>query len=429
MKVAVFAEVYGRPLLVGTIDALPGIGEGFTYSESWLERQGAKPLSFSLPLREERFDARHTRPYFDGLIPEGTPRSALARKLHLSSRSYVKLLAALGDECIGAVSARCVDDADNLCLKPSIRDYERLEGGALASVLAELRQESAWLSDTTRFSLAGAQPKLSLYRNDQGEWFKPLGTAPSTHILKPTHARFKTAALNEVLCTWAAHDAGLPVPQIEPLDIGGLVVCTERFDRVIDDRSASVSGVVVPYRLHQEDMAQAMGIPPENKYEEGNQNHLADIATFLRTYSAEPIEDLRKTWRWAVFNFLIGNCDAHLKNIAVIRTSDWESATLAPFYDLVSTSAYDGLSLELAMAMGTKRKLADIGKKEFESQLEKMEMPKLLGMRDAEELAETVPYSLEKAAVKLSDAGFGDAEPLACRIVQQAKQRARALQA
>lgn len=166
-----------------------------------------------------------------------------------------------------------------------------------------------------------------------------------------------------------------------------------------------------------------------NKYEEGNRNHLAEIAELVREQSADPIEDLRKLWRWAVFNFLIGNCDAHLKNIAIMRTPGWESVSLAPFYDLVSTSSYEGLSLELAMAMGTKRKLSSIRRSDFESQLEKMGMPRSLGIGEAEELSEVVPGLVEKAGAKLAAAGFDEAESLSDEIARQARERARALQA
>ncbi|WP_394355789.1 HipA N-terminal domain-containing protein [Adlercreutzia wanghongyangiae] len=102
MKLDIFVERSGGPLLAGSLDTQPGVGEGFTYSEQWLSLPSPHPLSLSLPLQEERFSARQVRPYFEGLLPEGRPRAAAARELHLPASSYAKILAALGWECIGA---------------------------------------------------------------------------------------------------------------------------------------------------------------------------------------------------------------------------------------------------------------------------------------------------------------------------------------
>jgi serine/threonine-protein kinase HipA len=99
----VYAEVKGQSLLVGVIDTQPGYGEGFTYSSEWISK-GYPKISVSLPITEEHYSARKMRPYFDGLLPEGTIRARVTSDLHVSQAAYTKILAEIGWECIGAVS-------------------------------------------------------------------------------------------------------------------------------------------------------------------------------------------------------------------------------------------------------------------------------------------------------------------------------------
>ena len=146
---------------------------------------------------------------------------------------------------------------------------------------------------------------------------------------------------------------------MEVLDFGAPVVCIERFDRSFDAECPSLDGLPVPRRLHQEDFCQALGIVPERKYESGGGSYLARMAQLIRGYSTRPIDDLQQLWSATVFNFVIGNFDAHLKNFALMRDASWSTLRLAPLYDLVSTACYEGLSTELPFSIGRKRRLED----------------------------------------------------------------------
>lgn len=104
MRIEVYVEKGGASIRAGAITTAPGVGESFSYDETWLASPDARPLSVTLPLRSDPFPAKRMIPYFDGLLPEGGARSAIASRLHVSYAAYVKLLNAVGHECIGAVS-------------------------------------------------------------------------------------------------------------------------------------------------------------------------------------------------------------------------------------------------------------------------------------------------------------------------------------
>ena len=416
MNVEILVERSGEKQLVGVIDTLPGTGEGFTYSRQWLDAPTPKPLSLSLPLEEGRFDARRTRPYFDGLLPEGDPRAAYARAFHVSPRAYVKILANLAWECIGAVEVK--GEAG----RPAAR-YDRFDEEDLAKAADEARSNSIWADGQTRLSLAGAQPKLGLYRAADGSWRKPVGGAPSTHILKPAHARFASTVVNEAICAKTASGIGLSTPTVEVLDFGAPVVCIERFDRSFDAECPSLDGLPVPRRLHQEDFCQALGIVPERKYESGGGSYLARMAQLIRGYSTRPIDDLQQLWSATVFNFVIGNFDAHLKNFALMRDASWSTLRLAPLYDLVSTACYEGLSTELPFSIGGKKRSEDVDASHFADEARSLLLPEGWAMSRVAEISRAMPSAVEQAATDLESSGVASAAEIATSIVAGMRDR------
>jgi serine/threonine-protein kinase HipA len=139
---------------------------------------------------------------------------------------------------------------------------------------------------------------------------------------------------------------GLPVAEVELVTIAGrpcLVVT--RFDR---DRD-----VVPARRLHQEDLCQAIGLPPGFKYASPDRPRpcFKDIADVLDRYGSQPGRDRLTAGRMAVFNFLVGNADAHGKNVSFLHGGGGR-VRLAPLYDLLSTAAWPDLDRDLAIAIG-----------------------------------------------------------------------------
>ena len=88
---------------VGILEELAGGTTRFTYSNQWLRRSGAVPISLILPLREEPYESAGLHPFFENLLPEGWLLEVSARKLKLSKADAFGLLLAMGSDCVGAV--------------------------------------------------------------------------------------------------------------------------------------------------------------------------------------------------------------------------------------------------------------------------------------------------------------------------------------
>jgi serine/threonine-protein kinase HipA len=177
---------------------------------------------------------------------------------------------------------------------------------------------------------------------------------PSTHILKPEIARFPDTVPNEAFCMRLAARLGLPVAGVE-------IVATNGGHRLIAvvryDRSVGADGTVE--RLHQEDLCQATGTPPHQKYQDDGGPSLRRIAEILR--SVDP-DGLPRLLRAVVLNVVIGNGDAHAKNFSLLHERTG-SLRLAPLYDLMSTLVYGDDSL--AMPVNGVRRMTGVGRQQL----------------------------------------------------------------
>ncbi len=398
MMIEVFAERFGASAHVGIIETAPGTGESFAYDEQWLRMADPKPLSVTLPLRTEPFPAKKMRPYFEGLLPEEGARMALASRINVSGAAYVKLLNAIGRECIGAVSLQSPADVVEA-------GYMPVDGDMLSRLATQGYSVAAETSERLRFSLAGSQAKIALYRDPDGRWYEPSGSAPSTHILKPANSAFPDSSVNEAICTIAAEQLGLEVPHVELFDAGAPIICTKRFDRDFGASDRRIDGLPVPLRLHQEDFCQATATVPERKYEERGIRYLDKVIRLLESVSTDPISDMWKLWDIVSFNYLIGNCDAHLKNLALIRDSSWKELRLAPAYDLLCTSCYDRLSKRMAMSIGGAHVLEDVTLESFEDLAKSMKLPSGRALTRLSVLAGSVEDAVGRAVSEVESAG------------------------
>ena len=335
----VYRVVDAATQLVGHLSMSDG---SFVYDSSYLQAQNAGALSCSLPLRAESFSQDDARPYFEGLLPEGHARRAIAAALHVREENYLSLLAGYGFECIGDV----IIASENEALTSL---YEPIDVTNLASDLGE--SKAAEINAASRLSLAGTQNKVGLYHDPRSscwetDWYRPLGGAPSTHILKTSPNR--NVLYLEYLCTKASLSCGVPTANIRLLDLNGPVVCSERYDRspASDSHNAHV------LRRHQEDFTQALGILPGSKYAELEGGTARNIAAFIRRRFSKPIEGIESFARLTLFNYLIGNCDNHLKNMSILYSPNWREMGLAPAYDLICTTWFPNLSREMGMLLG-----------------------------------------------------------------------------
>lgn len=352
MKLAVMQ--FGR--IAGFLESTAERGVIFTYSAEYLADEKATPLSIALPLRKSPYSQASSMPFFSGLLPDGNLRRRIADRLHISESSSLRLLDALGGECAGTVSLVRTGADGTTPAESEYGDYEEIPSGELERLILDAeRIPLMFPHGNTRLSLAGAQEKIPLLRRD-GRWYRPIGTAPSSHILKPASTTFPGIVQNEFAMLRLASELGLPVPAVELATIGRPTLIIERYDRRALDGGIE--------RLHQEDFCQALGIMPDRKYQVDGGPGFAELSTLIRRTCHAPLLDLEQLISIALFNLLTGNCDAHGKNYSLLYKG--EGISLAPFYDLVSTVYWPELDTKLSMRFGSTYKLTEIRKTDMD---------------------------------------------------------------
>lgn len=327
----------------------------FIYHRDWQEAVGAYPLSLSMPLIMAEHEHAKIEPWLWGLLPDND--GILARwgqKYQVSPRNVFALLSHVGEDCAGAIQIVLPERVESLVANPT-GAVEWLSDNDIADRLKMLRKDQgAWRTDRDmgQFSLAGAQPKTAFFYQN-GRWGVPSGRLPTTHIIKPSNQAFDGQAENEHVCLSLAREIGLPAATSEVRSFDGEVaIVVERYDRIWVDETI--------YRLHQEDICQALGIHPTMKYENQGGPGVQSVAQLLQTYSTSPLEDLWTFVEALAFNWVIGGTDAHAKNYSIL-ISDGRTR-LAPLYDISSTLPYDFdfKKLRLAMKIGSKYLLDEI---------------------------------------------------------------------
>jgi len=391
-------DVYLHSEFVGHLIQDNGGQMIFQYAESWLETPGASPLSQSLPLRKKRFSRNECRGYFGGILPEESKREIIARNLGISARNDYAMLEQIGGECAGAVTFVPTGEP----LPESDYRYRTLSSEELAAVLRELPRRPLLAGDEgIRLSLAGAQDKVAV-RVDNDEISLPLGGAPSTHILKPAVERFEGVVANEALCMRLAAAIGIPTAKVETRSVEGMdYLLVERYDRIYLEGPAQES---VLERLHQEDFCQALGIVSEMKYQKEGGPSLKQSFALLREVSSTPVIDLSRLLDAVIFNYLVGNNDAHGKNFSLlyrgIATGDMQ-VSLSPLYDIVSTVYYPEISRTMAMKLGGEYSSEKVMPRNFEQFAEEAGLAKPMVRRRVMEVIEAILSAL--AALELVD--------------------------
>jgi serine/threonine-protein kinase HipA len=380
-------DVYLQSDLVGHLSQGTGGQMHFQYIESWLDGSGAVPLSQSLPLRKERFSQKECRGYFGGILPEASNREVVARNLGISARNDFAMLKEIGGECAGAVTF--VPTGDRLSENPN--SHRTLSSSELAAVLRELRKRPLLAGqEGIRQSLAGAQDKVAVCLSGD-EISLPLDEAPSTHVLKPAVERFEGVVQNESLCMRLAAAIGLPTAKVEARSVEGMdYLLVERYDRFY--RKDSIHEPVLQ-RLHQEDFCQALGIFSEMKYQNEGGPSLKQCFALLRKVSSAPAVDLARLLDAVIFNYLVGNNDAHGKNFSLLYCglgTDDPHVGLAPLYDILSTVYYPELSRTMAMKLGGEYSSAKVRPHNFEQLAEDAGLEKSLVIGRVAEMVEEI---------------------------------------
>jgi serine/threonine-protein kinase HipA len=207
---------------------------------------------------------------------------------------------------------------------------------------------------------------------------------------------------NEVLCLRLASAVGIPAAAAETRSIQGIdYALIERYDRT----STQTPEGMQPQRLHQEDFCQALGVVSEYKYQNEGGPSFKQCFDLLRAVSSAPVLDLQSMLDAAIFNYLIGNHDAHAKNFSLLYGAGQDNVRLAPLYDLVCTLYYPELSRNMAMKIGGEYLLDKVAPRNFEKLAEETGLAKPLVKRRVPALAGKVLEAL--LTIDLSQAHTG----------------------
>jgi serine/threonine-protein kinase HipA len=337
-------EVHCFGRLAGELTDAPG-GLAFSYAQQWSDADHP-PLSQSLPLdRSPAPGAAHA--FFGGLLPEGQPRRQLERQLGVSEGNVFAMLAALAGDTAGAVSVFPPGGA----AAEGSGGVEWLDDDDVGVLVDELprRPMHADADGEWRLSLAGAQDKLPVVVGADGRIGLTRGRTPSTHILKTPIERLPGTVVNEAFCLAFARALGVSAATAVPRRVAGReFLLVERYDR------RHLPGHE-PLRLHQEDFCQALGVASERKYESEGGPGLGECFALIRSATRVPAAGLLGLLDLVAVNFLVGNHDAHGKNVSLLYAPGTAAASLAPAYDVLSTVAYASshrMSRKMAMRLG-----------------------------------------------------------------------------
>lgn len=347
--------------------------------------QETQPISLALPVREEPYIKDYAKPYFANLLPEGETRTLIETRLGISRGDDFELLKQIGGDCAGAVT---LFPADQTPFKNA--GYAALSEVELVALINNLPQTPlcVGLSKKIRLSLPGAQNKTTLYVKD-GVYYLPENGAPSSHILKVpiTNIRGITDTVqNETFVMMLAKEIGVNVPGVEMVQIGDVpVFVIERYDRRLDDNQKL-------QRVLQEDFCQLYRLEPTVKYQNAGGPSLENCAEKIREHSSDRVTDIEQLLKWTAFNVLVGNADAHGKNLSMI----WGSGgiRLAPFYDILSTTVY-GVNHDddFAMSIGREFDSAKITRTNWKQLAEFLD----INIRLVDKINAEIVYSIEHA--------------------------------
>jgi len=328
---------------VGTWRLGSGGEDILEYDQDWKTASRGRPLSLSLPFTPGTAPHRGevVRAYFDNLLPDSRDiRARAASRFRAKSTDALDLLAQVGRDCVGALQILPDGTAPG---DVGIVEATPLDEHEVAAILrgtvapSALAGAAAQDDDDFRISIAGAQEKTALL-NLEGQWCRPHGATPTTHILKLPMGLVGNMKLdlnhsieNEWLCARILAAYGLPVASCEPLQFEDMkVLSVERFDRTWLDGSRGKWLA----RLPQEDFCQATGTPAIRKYEADGGPGIDRIMGLLAT-SASAQRDRRTFFLAQLLFWMLRAPDGHAKNfsLSILPGGAYE---LTPLYDVMS---------------------------------------------------------------------------------------------
>ncbi|GLY33961.1 type II toxin-antitoxin system HipA family toxin [Kineosporia sp. NBRC 101731] len=385
----------------------------FVYDEDYQADPHATPLSLSMPLREGRHANKAVLAYLDNLLPDSdAARQRWGQQYGANPRNPFSLLRHVGRDAAGAVQILPEVDAPDTTERTG--DIEWLTDDDLATLVNELAAHGgAW--DPGRFggrwSLAGAQPKIALFQDPETSgWGIPRDSTPTTCIVKPALGAFKRHHINEALCQRTAQQAGLLAADVDLFELADVrAIISHRYDRGQDSNGRW-------HRVHQEDLCQALAVPPSLKYQNDGGPGVAAVGRlFQRLQIDDRTASVKRFFQGLALNVLIGGTDAHAKNYSLMLIGG--HAQVSPLYDVASAACYPQYDrLKSAMKIGEHWTFLDVGNADWEKVAKQLGLPGEQAIAWVEELREELPEALERAAASLPADVRTEATTMAERI-------------
>lgn len=373
---------------VGILKLVNGKME-FTYND-----EAKEPLSLSLPLQKEPFKEKICRSYFGGLLPENPNiRDLLAKKYKIKINDDFKLLKEIGRDCAGSISFHETDEPQKET------QFIKIEGKFLTNEeLKSYIQELPYRPFMgKRLSLAGAQEKTAVCVIDN-KIALPDENVPTTHIIKTALPKYSQSIQNEYICMKAAMKVGIDVANVEIRKINDIeFLMIERFDRIINDNA---SNQIYMQRILQEDFAQSLGVQSRDKYNVSFKDCLK-VLNQTTTPAQSKLEFVKRV----IFNFLIGNADAHAKNFSIYLYGD-AAIELTPAYDLLCSSVYD-CDQRIAMKIGKAKFYSEVTDDDWELFASDLDISSKLVKTELQKQKQYLPNIIKEIVTELnSEIGY-----------------------
>jgi len=348
-------EVLLGDLAVGYLDEAQDGTKSFRFHDSYraLAERPVLGQKFEDDLeRAYRGKKGSLPPFLANLVPEGRLREVIERAAGLEPGDDLGLLAFVGSDLPGAV-----------VLRPSDVEVLAEDRQAPPAEEAEAR-ETEEERDRLRFSVAGVQMKLSMLR-DSDKLTLPAHGETGEWIVKFDSPRFPQVPENEYSMLEWSRAAGFEVPEVHLHEASHLEGLPRRFaprgSRVLAIRRFDRNR----HRIHQEDFAQIVGLPPIKKYDQLTYEGMARLANSILGE-----EGADEFVRRLTLTVACGNNDAHLKNWSLVYP-DGIQPRWSPLYDQVSTVAWDELERLLSLKLAGVKEFGRIDRSAFERLAEK----------------------------------------------------------
>jgi serine/threonine-protein kinase HipA len=318
------------------------------YFDSWKENG----FELSPHLSFNSVSSENIKNFLQNLLPEGENLNDISIFLQISKYNTFGLIKEIGKDIAGAINFyKEFTDTKG-------KNFIEISNEELVRKIRNINYENilVW-NGKVRLSIAGVGKKLPVMIKDKKMGFGE-GKYAFTHILKFNKKELNLVE-NEYLSLKLARKVGLDVNEVDILKIEDeKILLIKRFDRFYDKNKDMV------IKKHIIDGCQILNMPPFYKYQKvfGENSFIEGItvkklANAINTYCN--LKEKDKFISWILFNLIVGNTDAHGKNISFYVSR--RGISITPFYDILNTAMYDNFyDTKLAMSIGDNFELEKI---------------------------------------------------------------------